>query len=96
MSNHLITLTGAERAFTARPRRVVAALLSASALLTAGAGPALADPGSPGSTFPERPGNNLAGCNAILNLPTSGIDNNADVAANIVTGLTVDACFGGP
>jgi hypothetical protein len=69
-----------------------------AAALAVGAGPALADAGAPGTTFPEQPP--LAGCDAVTTNPGTGTGGTsslhvADIAANIQAGLIVDACFGG-
>jgi hypothetical protein len=66
--------------------------------LALGAGPALADAGAPGTTFPEQPP--PAGCEAVTTNPGTGIGGTsslhaADIARNIQAGLIVDACFGG-
>jgi hypothetical protein len=56
-----------------------------------------ADPGSPGSTFPEQPGPNVAqACATILSLPdVGGGTTNNPIAEAIASGLIADACFGG-
>jgi hypothetical protein len=69
-----------------------------AAALAVGAGPALADAGAPGTTFPEQPP--PAGCEAVTTNPGTGTGGTsslhvADIAANIQAGLIVDACFGG-
>jgi hypothetical protein len=66
--------------------------------LALGAGPALADRGAPGTTFPEQPV--PAGCPAVTTNPGTGpggaaVVNWSDTADGILTGLIVDACFGG-
>ena len=77
-------------------RRALVTLAAGAALVAATAGSALANPGTPGSTFPEQPGTSLSsGCNAILTNPNNAYTNRAPSAAGIVYGLTVDACFNG-
>ena len=77
-------------------RRTFAALTAGVALMAAAAGPASADPGAPGATFPEQPGTSLLrGCDAILTNPNNAFYNRAPAAAGIVTGLTIDACVVG-
>jgi hypothetical protein len=74
-------------------RRLVAGA-AALALFAVTASPAFADRGSPGSTFPEQPGTNLAtGCGAVLANTGTGISNDSDVAFAIQSGLIADACF---
>jgi hypothetical protein len=76
-------------------RRFVVVL---GAALTFVAVPAVAgaDPGTPGSTFPEQPGTNAAqACATILGLPdVGGGTTNNPIAAAIAGGLIADACFG--
>jgi hypothetical protein len=67
-----------------------------AAALAVGAGPAMADAGAPGTTFPEQPNGNVSkGCAAILTNPGQSVLHFSDTAEGIITGLTVDACFGG-
>ncbi len=69
--------------------------------LALGAGPALADAGAPGTTFPVQPNDNVAnGCAAVTTNPGTGPGGQAvlhfsDTANGILSGLIVDACFGG-
>ena len=75
-------------------KRRLAAGVAALALFATAASPAFADRGSPGSTFPEQPGTNLAtGCAAVLANTGTGISNDSDTAFAIQTGLINDACF---
>jgi len=54
----------------------------------------LADPGAPGTTFPEQPGGNVeTACQAVLSNPGEGPG--SPVAQAITGGLVEDACFGG-
>ena len=65
------------------------------AVLALTAGPALADPGAPGSTFPEQPGSNpQRGCAALLSNPGAPSAPRAGTAVDITNGLVLDACFG--
>lgn len=74
-------------------KRISAAL--AVAALTFAAAPATADPGPPGTTFPEQPGANVQNaCAAILASPAQGLANRAPIANTITLGLFNDACFG--
>ena len=67
-----------------------------AATLAIGAGPALADRGTPGTTFPEQPNGHVSkGCTAILTNPGQSVLHFSDKAEGILTGLVVDACFGG-
>jgi hypothetical protein len=66
-----------------------------------GAAPAMADAGSPGSTFPEQPGTHVSsGCVAIISNPGTGVggqtSESMSATANAITGgVLTDACFGG-
>ena len=76
-------------------KRLLVAAVSAACLLV-GAGPALADVGAPGATFPEEPGGNVAMACATV---TSGIQvgggaTNNPLSDSITAGLVEDACFG--
>lgn len=78
-------------------RRLIAIVASAL-LLAAAAGPALADAGAPGSTYPEQPGGHVENACAVLTSPTSPSQaawHRSLVADTIVYGLLGDACFGG-
>ena len=58
-------------------------------------GPALADPGAPGTTFPEQPGSHpQAGCAALLSNPGALSAPRSVTAFTITNGLFGDACFG--
>lgn len=73
-------------------RRLIAGA-AALALFAATASPAFADRGSPGSTFPEKPGTHVAtGCNAILANLGTAVSHDSDVAFAIQSGLVTDAC----
>jgi hypothetical protein len=81
-------------------RRVVS-ILVVGACMTFGASTALADPGAPGTTFPEQPGTHgQTACAAVTTNPGSGAGGQAGqvispTAGAILTGLVQDACFGG-
>ncbi len=74
-------------------------VLAVAALV--GAAPAVADPGAPGSTYPEQPGtHNQAGCAAVTSNPGTGVGGQAGQsmsprAGSITSGLLADACVGG-
>ena len=65
-------------------------------LATLAAGPALADPGAAGTTFPEQPANHPQTAGAAL-VSTSGALSapRSETAFAITNGLFGDACFGG-
>jgi hypothetical protein len=72
--------------------------LAIAALVCAGS--AVADPGAPGSTFPEQPPQPAPGCAAVLGNPGTEFGGVAGVhfsatANAILTALVADACFGG-
>jgi hypothetical protein len=64
-------------------------------------GGAWADPGPPGSTYPEQPGGHVAtACSAVGTNPGAGIgcafeQHASPPAAAILTGLYIDVCLGG-
>ena len=69
-----------------------------AATLALGAGPALADAGAPGTTFPEQPGT-PPGCEAVTTNPGTGpggqgVVHFSDTAGGILGPLITDACFG--
>ena len=71
-----------------------------AAALAVGAGPALADAGEPGTTFPEQPSNTEAACLNVTTNPGSGMggvvgEHISPIAGAITFGLIQDACFGG-
>ena len=60
------------------------------------AGPALADPGAPGTTFPEQPGAHpQAACAAIVSNSRALSAPRSATAFEITNGILSDACFGG-
>jgi hypothetical protein len=81
-------------------RRLAVATLASAALMMATAAVASADPGAPGSTFPEQPGTHpAAACASIVSNPGTGVGGAAahfsSTAQAITSGLLADACFGG-
>ena len=78
-------------------RRSMVSLLAAAMIMLAAPGAALADPGAPGTTFPEQPGA-PPGCDAVLTNPGTSPGGNAmgsPTAVAILNGLVADACLGG-
>ena len=80
-------------------KRRLAAGAAALALFATAASPALADQGSPGTTFPEQPDNNpQTGCQALFTNPGTGPTGPAlpnasrTPAGGIVVGNFTDAC----
>jgi hypothetical protein len=82
-------------------KRRISAFLCAAVFMAVSATPALADAGSPGSTFPEQPGDaGQTACATVTTNPGTGAGGAAGavispVAGAIVTGLITDACLGG-
>jgi hypothetical protein len=65
------------------------------AVLALTASPALADPGAPGTTFPEQPGSHpQAGCAALASNPGALSAPRSATAFTITNDLLGDACFG--
>jgi hypothetical protein len=76
-------------------RRILPIVVIAGSM-TIGASPALADPGAPGTTFPEQPGTHVqTACTAVTTNPGQGISHASPNAVGTLTGLIEDACFGG-
>jgi len=82
-------------------KRSTVAIFATSALMLAMASVAFADPGVPGTTFPEQPGTNPAtACAKLVSNPGTGLDGGASgahispTAAAITMGLLADGCFG--
>ena len=77
-------------------KRLTVSSLAAFGLLLVSVAPAFADAGSPGNTFPDQPGTNVAtACNSVLTNPAKDLLHDSSTAAAIIGGLIVDACFGG-
>ena len=80
-------------------KRRISAFLCAAVLTAVSATPALADAGSPGSTFPEQPGTHVG--NACLTVSTNpgtsptgaATQHISPTASAIVNGILVDACL---
>jgi hypothetical protein len=78
-----------------RNRLCVGTAIMAGALAL-GAGPALADAGAPGTTFPEQPtGHEEVACSAVTTRETQGSLNDSATATAVKVGIITDACFGG-
>jgi hypothetical protein len=76
-------------------KRVLVGVLATGALLVAPLSSALADAGSPGSTFPEQPGGNVAtGCFAVGTHTGTAEANQSGTAGAILESLFADACLG--
>ena len=74
-------------------RRLVAAAAALGLFAAVAAAPASADPGPPGSTFPEQPGGHVTtACIAVTDHAGTGILNMSDQAFGITSGLFGDAC----
>jgi hypothetical protein len=59
-------------------------------------GPALADPGAPGTTFPEQPESNVQTACAALESNSGALSApRSQTAFAITNAVLVDACFGG-
>jgi len=77
-------------------KRLTVSSLVAIGFLLVSVAPAYADAGSPGGTFPEQPGTNLAAaCSSVLSNPARDLSHDSSTAFAIIGGLIVDACFGG-
>ena len=79
-------------------KRWLLSILAGGILLVAAASPALADAGTPGTTFPEQPAANVqTACSAVGTNPGTGDEgasNPAPTAEAIQAGLFADACGG--
>lgn len=76
-------------------KRITTAVRLSVAVLAVTAAPTLADPGAPGTTFPEQPGSHpQAGCAALLSNPGALSAPRSATAFTITNGLFGDACFG--
>jgi hypothetical protein len=77
-----------------RTSTILASVGASIAIAALTAGPALADSGEPGATFPEQPGSNpQTGCAAILSASAAPRAPMSPTAVAITTGLIIDACF---
>jgi hypothetical protein len=78
-----------------RTSTMLASLGASIAIAALTAGPALADRGAPGTTFPEQPGTNVqTGCAAVLGSAAASAPM-SPTSVPITTGLFGDACFPG-
>jgi hypothetical protein len=73
-------------------RKALAAVGIATVIVLS-AGPAFADRGAPGTTYPEN--NNTSGCIHVLSTPSVSGFHQSGTALNITLGLISDACLGG-
>ena len=79
-----------------RTTTVLASVAASIAIAALTAGPALADSGTPGTTFPEQPATNVqSGCTALLSNPGAVSAPASPTATAIQQGLFADACLGG-
>lgn len=77
-------------------KRSISTVTVTAALIVAGTGVASADPGAPGTTFPEQPGTHTqTACAAVTTGPGQGISHASPTAGVVLTGLIEDACLGG-
>jgi hypothetical protein len=73
-----------------------ATIVLSVAMAALAAGPALANPGAPGTTFPEQPGSHpQTACAALVSNPGALSAPRSATAFAITNGLFGDACFGG-
>ena len=73
----------------------ITAIVASVALTALAAGPALADSGAPGTTFPEQPGSHThTGCAALVSTSGALSAPRSETAFAITNGLIGDACFG--
>jgi hypothetical protein len=76
-------------------KRRILPIVVVGGFMTIGASPALADPGAPGTTFPEQPGTHVqTACTAVTTGPGQGFSHAAPNATGTLTGLIGDACGG--
>jgi hypothetical protein len=76
--------------------RRITTIVASVAMAALTASPALADPGAPGTTFPEQPGSNTqTACAAIVSESAALSAPRSETAYAITNGLFGDACFGG-
>ena len=74
-------------------RRLIAAAAALGLFAAVAAAPASADPGPPGGTFPEQPGDHvITACTAVDTHAGTGVMNMSDQAFGITSGLFSDAC----
>jgi hypothetical protein len=77
-------------------KRLLVTLTAAATIALGVTGPAFADSGAPGTTFPEQPGGHpQTACGAIATNPGLGLVKASPTALAILTPLYSDACLGG-
>jgi hypothetical protein len=77
-------------------KRIATTICLSVAVLALAVGPVLADPGAPGTTFPEQPADHpQVGCAALLSNMGALSAPRSETAFAITNGLFGDACFGG-
>lgn len=80
-------------------KRLIVAISTAALLIMAPPAAVLADPGAPGTTFPEQPGTNVGtACTSVTTNPGTGnggaaMEHGSPTAAQITSGLVADACL---
>jgi hypothetical protein len=73
-------------------KRCLVTVVAALALSVLAASPALADRGAPGTTFPEQPGDQVAGACAVAGAAGTGFAHASNTAAAIAAALVADIC----
>ena len=74
----------------------ITTMVASVAIATLAASPALADPGAPGTTFPEQPGSHpQTACAALVSNSSALSAPRSQTAFAITNGVLGDACFGG-
>jgi len=83
-------------------KRLAVGIFASTALMLAMTSVAFADPGAPGTTFPEQPGTKpTTACANLISNPGTGLVGGASglhispTAGAITMGLLADGCFGG-
>ena len=76
--------------------RRITTIVASVAIAALADGPALADPGAPGTTFPEQPASHpQPACAALVSNSGALSAPGSDTAFAITNGFFGDACFGG-
>ena len=74
----------------------ITTVVASVAIAALAASPALADPGTPGTTFPEQPGTQpQTACAALVSNSSALSAPRSQTAFAITNGVLGDACFGG-
>lgn len=77
-------------------KRRILPIVVVAGFMTIGASPTLADPGTPGTTFPEQPGTHVqTACTAVTTNPGQAFSHAAPNAVGTLMGLIEDACLPG-